>query len=425
MINPEDRLYAGSGQIFPKGPYTWYCTDLDQRRVFAVTYGPPTPVEDASTTDVVCIKKLQQHVDDLGEGVYAIRFSDPNGPITISTDLADDMTEITNCHQFAALELPFPVKVTTRDRLVELDRLDRQVDLVTYNSTPSVAAAPTVTKAAFKYWYMEHGMFRRWYELNSWSRLPRDHPHIVPFDAVVLDKAHGGIVGFTSLFIPGGTLDDNNATTRPFQLRWLRQLLSVVDDLNHVYGVMHQDIAPRNLLIDESDNLRIFDFNYAIQIDKDYVEERDDMKGVIFTLYEIITLDEHYREVPHKEQDADAVMRLEWTKHPDVKLDAEVGAFRKVLKAWVQKRKGREFKHVDTWVRWTRMPEMPLAKVFCGTNEEGKPNIRVTRTTAVLRRHLQEMGEPFSDWERPASYHLRDTLAKVEAGKAGGDSKAD
>jgi hypothetical protein len=57
---------------------------------------------------------------------------------------------------------------------------------------------------------------------------------------------------------------------------------------------MHQDIAPRNLLIDEEDNLRTFDFNYSIMIDKHYTPDRDDIKGVIFTLYEIITLDGHY-----------------------------------------------------------------------------------------------------------------------------------
>lgn len=79
-------------------------------------------------------------------------------------------------------------------------------------------------------------MFRTWYELNSGSRLSRDHPHIVPFDSVVLNNITGGIAGFTTLFISGGTLKDNNATTRPFRLRWFYQLLSVVDDLNYRYG---------------------------------------------------------------------------------------------------------------------------------------------------------------------------------------------
>jgi hypothetical protein len=195
--------------------------------------------------------------------------------------------------------------------LTELDRMGPQVDLVSYQGTPCAGGTGLeTTKAAFKYWFMENGMFRTWLELNRWSRLPRDHPPIVPFDAVVLDPHGGGIVGFTTQYISGGTLFDKNATTRPFRLRWFRQLLHVVDDLNYRYGMMHQDIAARNLVIDGNDNLRIFDFNYAIMIDKHYTPDRDDLKGVIFTLYEIITLDEHFREIPHDQQDAEAVLKM-------------------------------------------------------------------------------------------------------------------
>jgi putative N-acetylmannosamine-6-phosphate epimerase len=70
-------------------------------------------------------------------------------------------------------------------------------------------------------------------------------------------------------------------------------------------------------------------------IEKHYTPDRDDIKGIIFTLYEIITLDEHFRDVPHAEQDAEAALRKKWEKHPNVKLDAEVEAFRNVLDAWV------------------------------------------------------------------------------------------
>lgn len=45
---------------------------------------------------------------------------------------------------------------------------------------------------------------------------------------------------------------------------------------------MHQDIVARNLLVDEDDNLRIFDFNYAVMIEKHYTRERDDIKGVMY-----------------------------------------------------------------------------------------------------------------------------------------------
>ncbi|OAQ64389.1 protein kinase-like domain [Pochonia chlamydosporia 170] len=392
MIDAEERLWAGSGNLITGGPYTWHITDLDQRRHFSVTYTPPAPVEDVEATEDICMAQLQKkNVDQLGDGVYGIRFSEPDGPITMSTNQEeDDVTWYVNSHPLAALELPFPVKTVYLESL---------------------------TEAVFKYWFMENGMFRTWYELNSWSRLPRDHPHIVPFDSVVLNNVTGGIVGFTTLFIPGGTLKDNNATTRPFRLRWFEQLLSVVDDLNYQYGMMHQDIAARNIVIDEEDNLRIFDFNYSIMIDKHYTPHRDDIKGVIFTLYEIITLDEHFRELPHEEQDAEALLQMEWQKHPEVMLDSDVTEFRSVLDAWVTNRKEKEFKPMDSWVQWPWMPKPPLGPVLkYGPNGEvtGK---EMKPVQVVIRKHLVQMGEPYWEWERPASYLLGDALQKGDAGK--------
>lgn len=257
------------------------------------------------------MSQLKKHVDELGDGVFGIRFSEPDGPVTTLTDRKDDATLYVNNYPLSALGLDFAIKAFPLSVLTELDRLRPHFDLVSYQGPPCVAGtAATATKVVFKYWFLDNGMFRRWYELNSWSRLPRDHPHIVPFDSAVLDPHTGGIVGFTTLYIPGGTLLNNNATTRTFRLRWFRQLLSVVDDLNYRYGIMHQDVAARNLLIDENNNIRIFDFDYSIMIGEHYTPDRDDIKGVIFTLYEIITLDEHFREVPHEEQDAEAVLGM-------------------------------------------------------------------------------------------------------------------
>lgn len=66
----------------------------------------------------------------------------------------------------------------------------------------------------------------------------------------------------TSLYIPGGSLDENKS--RVFKLNWPEQLTHVVDDLNRKYGIAHQDIAARNLVIySETDDLLIFDFNYS------------------------------------------------------------------------------------------------------------------------------------------------------------------
>lgn len=412
MIDPEGRLWAGWYNLPNGGPYTWHITDLDQRRQFAVRY--EAWVEDVEATEQICMDQIRKHVDDLGDGVYGISFTQWDGPVTHLTDPDDDVTAYVNNFPLSALGLPFPVKTVFLSSLTELDRMGPDVDLVSYQEAPSAAGAtaPSPTKVAFKYWFMHDGMFRTWHELNCWSRLPRDHPHIVPFDSVVLDPHTHGIVGFTTRYIGGGTLHANNATKRPFRLGWLRQLLSAVDDLNYRYGIMHQDIAPRNILIDERDNLRIFDFNHAIMIDKDYyTSNRDDTKGAVFTLYEIITLDEHFRQDPE-------VMET-WEKHPDVKLDADVAEFRAVLGEWVPQRKAREFfKPTATWVRWPKMLKPPVATVPAYEyHEDGGKTITGTKTglrAVVTRQQLVDLGAEYWDWERPASYKLREALPEED-----------
>ena len=129
-------------------------------------------------------------------------------------------------------------------------------------------------------------------------RLP-PHPNIVPLDKLVLDKSQGRIVGFTTPYIHGGTLHTDNS--RIFKLKWLRQLTQVVDDLDFKFGVVHQDIAARNLLVkSETDDLMLFDFNSACRIGYiGHVEDRDDIKGVVFTVYEIITKDDRFRKIAH------------------------------------------------------------------------------------------------------------------------------
>jgi hypothetical protein len=52
----------------------------------------------------------------------------------------------------------------------------------------------------------------------------------VPFDRVVLDEMQGHVVGFSSRYIPGETLD--TMSSRVFKLKHFQQLLGVVDDLN-------------------------------------------------------------------------------------------------------------------------------------------------------------------------------------------------
>ncbi|KAG8418349.1 hypothetical protein J3458_005770 [Metarhizium acridum] len=221
--------------------------------------------------------------------------------------------------------------------------------------------------------------------MNLWMRLPQ-HPNIVPLDRLVLDEVNGRVVGFTTLYIPGGTLSKNKSRT--FKLKWLRQLTCVIDDLNLKHGIAHQDVSARNLLIDpKTDALMLFDFNYSGRIAGiGYGEDRNDIKGVIFTLYEIITRDTDFRDVPHYEQNPADVQELdEWVQHPDVQLDHSVTEFRSVLNEWVDRRQsGRQiavYTEAPEYIDWPDFPKSPPKDVVF--NDDGKGNSTVV-TTVVL-----------------------------------------
>lgn len=238
--------------------------------------------------------------------------------MSTSNDPSEDETFCTYYPGLEYVPTTPNVQVTHRADLVEVDRLGPNVDLMYYSRKGKGLHRGETEMVVFKYYFLQQFIFNRWDELQIWMRLPL-HPNIASFDRLVVDKLDGRdvLVGFTSRFVPGGTLEADS--TRVFKLKWLRQLLHVIDDLNLKYGIQHQDVAPRNLLVDpETDNLMIFDFNCAVRIGYPhridtyarYWDERNDVKGAIFTLYEIITRDEHFREVSWEHQKPDDVQKM-------------------------------------------------------------------------------------------------------------------
>lgn len=142
-----------------------------------------------------------------------------------------------------------------------------------------------------------------------------------------------------------------------------------------VIGIAHQDIALRNLLVDpETDNLLLFDFDRSARIGQpSCFPERNDVNGVIFTLYKIISQDDHFRRVEHREYNPDAVLILEsWPLK--CKLDCEVGEFRKLLDEWVRRRKSQDaapLKHVDSAPDLTDV--LPASPIIIGKDDRGEP----------------------------------------------------
>ena len=278
-------------------------------------------------------------------------------------------------------------------------------------------------QVVFKYYFQWQFAEKSWSEMNLWMRLPC-HANIVSFNCVVVDELEGRVIGFTNDYVPGGTLEENGS--RVFQLEWLRQLIRLVDDVNLEYGIAHQDIAPRNLLVDEQTNsIMLFDFNFAARINhppsegERYQEERNDVKGLIFTVYEIITRDDSLRSVPHEEQDSN-ILTLEWVRHPEVKLDHPITKYKTMLHEWQEQRatdlgrvnSGKAPKAID----WPSRPRPPL-KTISATDMQGQPVSFTDEEWFKRRQDVRERGGQALDWERPPQERLDEKTRMLSTGK--------
>ncbi|KAI7775367.1 hypothetical protein LA080_007012 [Diaporthe eres] len=363
MINPDRRFWSSSGEISTGGPSKWYIFDTDQRRMIFVT------MDDEQDEEDLAIQHLSRHVDDLDPKIYEIHVSNVGDLLSTSSNPEDDRTEAVNYPLLSNFGNPESVKTVHRRDLRELDRVQPEVDIVAYTA-PSKDGNHQET-LVFKYVCLLQSMEFRWDEMQISMRLP-PHPNIVPLDRVVTEELEGRrvVVGFTTRFIPGGTVCDN--VSRVLKLKYLKQLLDVIDDLNLKYGIEHQDVAPRNLVDEGADNLLLFDFNYSGPVGGEprpngglrYEEDRNDVKGVIFTLYEIITQDAHFRRLQHAEQNSDDVFNMEaWTQHPDVNLDHPVAEYRTMLNEWVEARargpKITIYTEAPEYIQWPDLGQPP------------------------------------------------------------------
>jgi serine/threonine protein kinase len=387
MISPEDRFWIVAEAI-RGNEHRGYIIDWDQRRWYMVC-GPKTLLRPEEEKQIVVLKR---YINQLPPNAHTITVDDNGLLVSVSTNPEDDPTLIPYYPRYSdplSLQDCLTIKLSG---LTELDRFGPGVDLMSYTDKNETR------KVAFKYSIIVQWAQKIWEEMHLVKSFR--HPNLVPFDRVVIDDAESRVLGFTTKYIPGGTLDQNR--TRVFLFEWLQQLTAVVDYLNLELGVVHQDIAPRNLLIDPTTNkILLFDFDRAAPASK-ADPARNDVTGVIFTLYEIITEDGRLREVPFEEQDPQQVLSVEeWPVR--CSLDSNVARFREHLNDWVRRRTTdtSDGLHQVDWPATHDIP--PPSPLLLGHRETGEP---IYRTSDVRRRSdaLEQRNVVF--WERPTQQQV-------------------
>ncbi|KAK0723617.1 hypothetical protein B0T26DRAFT_706984 [Lasiosphaeria miniovina] len=200
-------------------------------------------------------------------------------------------------------------------------------------------------------------------------------------------------------FIPTLTLKDR--LPRPFKIRWLRELMDLVDELYFEYGIVHQDIAGRNLFIsDTTGSILLCDFAFSAQIgtvrhgQSVYLGEIprcNDVKGTMFFLYYLITRDPQYSRYLLSDVDENTIMdRPKWVKHAGVELDYDVDTFYNELMAWVRKRRDSpKLAHYTLAPRHFEIPDPP---------EDGMEGWYLGRSHTMRE---MEAGRTTLSWERP------------------------
>jgi serine/threonine protein kinase len=106
-------------------------------------------------------------------------------------------------------------------------------------------------------------IFRRRFEREV--RIARNvvHPNVVP---VVDAGSHNGIPYMAQRFVDGGSLEDRLKTESPLDLKTAATVCSeVAGGLDALYaaGLVHRDVKPANILLDESQKAYITDFGLA------------------------------------------------------------------------------------------------------------------------------------------------------------------
>jgi serine/threonine protein kinase len=122
------------------------------------------------------------------------------------------------------------------------------------------------TPVALKLIRPEHGgdpTFRRRFARETKAALAVRHPHVVP---VLSAGEHEGAPYLATAFLAGGSLDarlrEDGALALERTVKLLLQVAGGLDAL-HAAGLVHRDVKPGNILLDETGGAFITDFGLA------------------------------------------------------------------------------------------------------------------------------------------------------------------
>jgi hypothetical protein len=217
--------------------------DSDTRRLIVVTLPNPHGFdifahEADEDIPVKAGKALAKHLGHLPRATtVAIEVDERLRLLSYSTDPRDDETLGSDYLFVGEYQLPRQVanRTVLRSHLCELDRL-LGADIVSYLPVRDTRPRQR-NKDRYVFKYSPGSPTDSWTEIQIVARLPR-HPNLVLLDRLVLDEQTGSkVVGFTTRFIPGGSLDQSKPR---FKLKWLKQLMQVGWRARSKLGVMVQ-----------------------------------------------------------------------------------------------------------------------------------------------------------------------------------------
>src|SRR3712207_1955995 len=128
--------------------------------------------------------------------------------------------------------------------------------------------------------YAENEEFVERFRREAKSAAALSSPYIVPiFDRGETDD---GTYYMTMEYLPGGTLKERITATGALRPQAAAQVaLQVAKALQtaHIRGVVHRDIKPRNILLADSDHVKVADFGIARAADATTISQSGDILG--------------------------------------------------------------------------------------------------------------------------------------------------